>query len=273
MVAIRVIATARADLCAGQHPVGLGPPHRVGHHRQRPAGLPGRLLVGPGGEQGPGQAGHEPVPGFVASDRRVQLAPEYLGPGLRGPDGQRGPGLDEPRPGPGLARLVRGGQLLRDAQHVRARGGEFPGRLGVQRRAQRGRHALVERLLDQQVTERKIRIVRVLGHDARCHCLLDVSRQFRCWPAQHHGQVGDREPAAEQRGRPEQLRRASRHGAEPVGQHGGQRGWQSFSGGRNLGGGPDLQGLLAHHGVDQLAYVQRVAGRLRRQLPQRVPRW
>lgn len=139
-------------------------------------------------------------------------------------------------------------------------------------RAQRGGHALVERLLDQQVTERKIRIVRVLGHDARCHRLLDVSRQFRGWPAQHHGQVGDREPAAEQRGRPEQLRRASRHGAEPVGQHGGQRGRQSFSGGRNLGGGADLQCLLAHHGVDQFAHVERVAGGLRRQLPQRVPR-
>ncbi len=118
----RVITAARADLCAGQHPVGLGPPHRVGHHRQRPAGLPGRLLVGPGGEQGPGQAGHEPVPGFVASGHRVQLAAEYLGSDLRGLGGQRGPGLEKPFPDPGLTRLVRGGQLLCDAQHARAGG-------------------------------------------------------------------------------------------------------------------------------------------------------
>ena len=49
----RLIAAARADLGARQHRVRLGLPHRVSHHRQRHAGLPGRLVIGADGEQGP----------------------------------------------------------------------------------------------------------------------------------------------------------------------------------------------------------------------------
>ncbi len=95
--------------------------------------------------------------------------------------------------------------------------------------------------------------------------------QSRHRPAQHHGQIGDREPSAEQRGRPQHLRRVGRHGAEPVSQHGGQRRRQPFPRGGNLGGGADLQRPFAHQGIDQLAHVQRIAGGLRRQLPQRIP--
>jgi hypothetical protein len=185
------------------------PPRRVGHHLQRPAGLTACLLVGPGGEQGPDQAGHESVPALIVGGRLLQFPPQQLRRQLRCPRGQRGRGLDEPGPGPGPARPSRGGQLLRDAQGIRVRGREFPRCLGVQRRTQRGR--------------------------------------------------------------PQHLRRLGRHGAEPVGQHRGQRRRQPFPECGELGGGADFQRMLAHHGVDQLAHVQRIAGGLLGQLPQRSP--
>ena len=85
----RLIAAARTDLSAREHRVRLGPPRRVGHHRQRRPGLLGRLVIGADGEQGPGQAGREPVPGLVAAGRLVQFPPQQVGRQLRCLRGQR----------------------------------------------------------------------------------------------------------------------------------------------------------------------------------------
>ena len=153
----RPVVVARTHLRARKHPVRLGPSGWIGHHRQRPIGLPGRLLVGPGGEQSLYQIGHKPIRSLLPGRRLIQLPPQQVGRQLRCPYDQRGRGVDEPRPSPALTRAVRDGQLLRDAQRIRARSREFPCRLGVQRRAQRGWHAPVQRLLDQQMPERQLR--------------------------------------------------------------------------------------------------------------------
>jgi hypothetical protein len=171
----RIVVVARTDVCAGQHPVRFGPPHRVGHHRQRPAGLPGRLLVGAGGEQGPYQADTKGAPGFIACGRRLQFRPQQLDRQLRRPRGQCGRSLDQPRPGPARTRPSRGGQLLRDAEGIRARGREFSRGLGVQRRTQRRRHALIERLPDQRMPEHQLRAR--AAHDVGRHRLLQARRQ------------------------------------------------------------------------------------------------
>jgi hypothetical protein len=59
--------------------------------------------------------------------------------------------------------------------------------------------------------------------DAGRRRLLQTRHQVRHRPAQHHGQVGDREPPAEQRGGAQHLRCLGGHRAEPVSQRGGQR--------------------------------------------------
>ena len=101
-------------------------------------------------------------------------------------------------------------------------------------------------------------------------CLLHARRQVGHRPAQHQGQVGDREPAAEQCGGAQHLCRLGGHRAEPVGQYRGQRDRELLFGQGELGSGSYLQCLLTHQGVDQFSYVQRVAGRLSRQPPECV---
>ena len=135
----RLVAVARADLGARENPECLGPPNRVGHHRQRRCGLLGCLVVAADGEQGPDQAGREPVPSLITAGRLIQFAPQQVGRQPRCLRGQHGSGTQEPDPGPALTRLSGRGKLLGDAQGIRIRGRELPRRLGVQCRAQRRR--------------------------------------------------------------------------------------------------------------------------------------